>query len=283
MIEPKFRQTGFTLVEIAITLLIVGILLGYTVAMFPRQQELKQYRQANEEMDLIVDYLVGFAQVNGRLPCPDTSGDVNSAGAGTIDGIEDTDDLDDNVDITAGGADGFVDSCKAYSGFVPAGTLGINGDIDDLGRLVDPWGQPYRYSVSPVDSDSDGDSDTFFGIDLVTPNGIREEGLAFAVPNLSICDDSDNASATDDDCGDVSATTIVDNAAVVLISSGRDRGQLGSNVQDENRDDFHDGLDDWVYVNTTRSDVAATHYDDIVRWISPNLLYSKMVEAGQLP
>ena len=30
-------QSGFTLVEIAIVLLIVTILLGYTVALFPRQ------------------------------------------------------------------------------------------------------------------------------------------------------------------------------------------------------------------------------------------------------
>ena len=63
-------QQGFTLVEIAIVLLIVTILLGYTVAMFPRQQELKQYRAVDQEMDHIIDAIVGFAQVNGRLPCP---------------------------------------------------------------------------------------------------------------------------------------------------------------------------------------------------------------------
>jgi len=36
----KSPQSGFTLVEIAIVLLIVTILLGYTVALFPRQQQL---------------------------------------------------------------------------------------------------------------------------------------------------------------------------------------------------------------------------------------------------
>ena len=40
MNTKSFNQSGFTLVEIAIVLLIVAILLGYTVAMFPRQQEL---------------------------------------------------------------------------------------------------------------------------------------------------------------------------------------------------------------------------------------------------
>ena len=64
------RHAGFTLVEIAIVLLIVTILLGYTVAMFPHQQQLKQYRALNVEMDRVVEAIVGFAQVNGRLPCP---------------------------------------------------------------------------------------------------------------------------------------------------------------------------------------------------------------------
>ena len=63
------RQNGFTLIEIAIVLLIVTILLGYTVALFPRQQELKQYRDVDRKMDEVIAAIVGFAQVNGRLPC----------------------------------------------------------------------------------------------------------------------------------------------------------------------------------------------------------------------
>ena len=76
-------QQGFTLVEVAIVLLIVAILLGYSVAMFPVQQDLKKYRKLDRDMDDIVAHLIGFAQVNGRLPCPDTDGDINSLGAGT--------------------------------------------------------------------------------------------------------------------------------------------------------------------------------------------------------
>jgi hypothetical protein len=56
-----------------------------------------------------------------------------------------------------------------------------------------------------------------------------------------------------------------------------------SNIQDENQDDFDDGTNDLVYTFSTRSDVAGAEYDDGVRWISPNVLYSKMIEAGQLP
>ena len=97
------RQSGFTLVEIAIVVLIVTILLGYAVAMFPVQQELKQYREVDREMDSIIEHLVGFAQVNGRLPCPDTNVSVNGTANGIPDGREDTDDLFVNATGLAGG------------------------------------------------------------------------------------------------------------------------------------------------------------------------------------
>ena len=53
------NQSGFTLVEIAIVVLIISILLGYAVAMVPVQQELKQYRQVERDMDEIVEHIIG--------------------------------------------------------------------------------------------------------------------------------------------------------------------------------------------------------------------------------
>ena len=116
------RQYGFTLIEIAIVLLIVSILLGYTVALFPRQQELKQYRDVEREMDKVIAAIVGFAQVNGRLPCP--------ASPDTL-GVED---------------DGGTPDCDFYGGFVPVNTLGISGRLNGDSLLLDPWGNPYQYT-----------------------------------------------------------------------------------------------------------------------------------------
>ncbi len=278
---PK-PQSGFTLIEIAIVLVIVATLLGYAVAMIPMQQELKRYREAGRQMDEILDHLIGFAQVNGRLPCPDTVGDVNGTlTPGTINGIEDTDDLIDN---STGGlpVDGIVDNCKAFAGFLPARTLGMSrGDnLDNAGILLDPWGERYRYHVSNADAGVDG------VIDLISPNGVRDEGLANVALalNLVVCQDSTNPDAADIVCP-VAAETIIANAAVVIYTSGRDRAApaLASDEQNENRDDFHDGTNDRVYVATTRRDVVNQEYDDKVRWISPNLLFSKMILAEQLP
>jgi len=272
-------QQGFTLIEIAIVLVVVTVLLGYTVAMFPVQQELKQYRKAESEMNSILEHLVAFAQVNGRLPCPDTTGDVNGEGPGILDGQEDWDDQFDNIN-SANPADGFIDSCKSYFGFLPAGTLGLNGDISPTGQLLDPWGQAYGYHVSNVDAVPDA---LLAGIDLVSPNGIREEGIANVQADLFVCDDS-AALGFDLTCVLAASNPVVSNVAAVVISLGKDFNQVGSsNIQTENFDNFHDGTLDKVYVSATRSDVNNAEYDDVVKWLSTNVLFSKMIAADQLP
>ncbi len=258
MAKPtRLSQRGFTLVEIAIVLLIVAILLGYTVALFPVQQELKQYRQANSEINAAIEHLIAFAQVNGRLPCPDTS-----AGPGVIDGQEDRNGVND---------------CEAYFGFLPGRSLGIVGDYDANGVLLDPWGAGYGYAVSPIDTAPNGD------FDLVTANGIRDEGIANVVPDLFICDDSP-ALGNDADCTAAGSNEVMRNVAAVVISLGKDNDLAGtSNIQQENLDDFHDGTNDKVYVYAGQSDNAGTEFDDVVKWLPANLLFSRMILAEQLP
>jgi prepilin-type N-terminal cleavage/methylation domain-containing protein len=258
-------QSGFTLIEIAIVLLIIAILLGYTVALFPVQQELKQYRQADTEMADIIDNLVGFAQINGRLPCPDSI-----AGAPTdYDGIEDL----------AG-----VTSCDTFFGFIPGRTLGIDGDYDGNGRLLDPWSQPYRYAVSGSENGTDGTKE------FVVANEIRAVGITNALPDLVICDGS---AAIGDylTCADAGSNPVVLNVAVVIISTGKDKNDEqtvtdNSTIQIENIDNFDNGsipIADRVFVSSTRSDVSGTEFDDVVKWISTNQLFTKMIEADQLP
>ncbi len=262
MNKVNTAQSGFTLVEIAIVLLIVTILLGYSVAMFPLQQELKQYRHVQAEMDSVLEHLVAFAQVNGRLPCPDTSTDIDTSG-NTIDGEE------DRLGINA---------CEAYFGFLPGRTLGINGKYNAAGALIDPWDSGYGYAISDFNAGFAGNPD----IDLVTPNGIRDEGISNVKPDLYICDDSDEL-GDDLNCTEVTGSEVVGangEVAAVVISLGKDSNiPATSNIQAENLDNFHDGTLDKVYIFSPRRD----DYDDVVRWLSTNLLFSKMIEADQLP
>ena len=270
-------QSGFTLIEIAIVLLIVGILLGYTVALLPVQKELSRYRDVEKDMDRIVDALIGFAQVQGRLPCPDISGGA------AYDGRENTDDVADNVTgALLPGGDGITDSCEGYFGFLPKVTLGLNGPANATNNLLDPWGQRYGYAISDINAGADS------LVDLVTTNGIRREGLNAMIanpPDLNICDSSPGAG---NNLTCPAANTVIANVAVVIISLGKDYridalGNASSAIQTENIDDFDDGTNDKVYVSSTRSEATGAEYDDVIRWISPSHLFANMIAAEQLP
>lgn len=251
------RQRGFTLIEIAIVLMVLGILLGYTVAMFPRQQELKQYRAVEAEMETIIEHLIAFAQVNGRLPCPDTQ-------AATLDGRED-----------ALGPVGAPNDCAAFFGFVPGLTLGIDGFYGANNVLSDPWRTGYGYAVSSIGG---AGSRT-----LVTANGIRTAGMNNVTPDLYLCDDNVTPPANDTDCTTVSGGDVLGangEVAAVIISLGRDNAvPATSNIQTENQDDFDSGLSDKVYIYAPPRD----DYDDRVSWLSTRRLFMKMIEAEQLP
>jgi prepilin-type N-terminal cleavage/methylation domain-containing protein len=290
----KSINAGFTLVEVAIVLLIVAILLGYTVALFPRQQELKQYRALNQEMDRISAAIVGFAQVNGRLPCPS----LPASG-----GSEDYDLVND-------------DGCNNFGGFVPVNTLGLNGKLNQDSLLLDPWGNPYRYYVTDVDFDGDGLSD------FTTPGEMRDIGLVDTEPDgyidldgrYLICDD--NGTTIDDECtgatevfgrftdgGGVPADDRYAGAPFVVISHGKNWKE-GAAINDELENmgsnlsltdlGMANGPTGMEYLlkdvgaggETTfvrRPTGFAEDFDDVVRWVSPSILYSKMIEAGQLP
>jgi prepilin-type N-terminal cleavage/methylation domain-containing protein len=288
--NSRLNQQGFTLIEIAIVLLIVTILLGYTVALFPRQQELKQYRAVNQEMEQIIAAIIGFAQVNGRLPCPSAP---NSGG------------------IESGGG---VADCTNFGGFVPVNTLGITGRLNADELLLDPWGNPYRYYVTGTAIDSDTSGFT----DFVVANEMRNVGLVSTITanyldldgQFVICDRAD---ATLNDLCDLPAVPVFGNAfgaggpyagaPFVLVSHGKNWNEgaaagdelvnMGSTLTTALTTPMANGPAGIAYLikdeeagETTfvrRITGFADDYDDVVKWVSPNILYSKMIEAGQLP
>ncbi len=268
------KQTGFTLVEIAIVLLIVTILLGYTMAMVPVQQELKQYTQANEEMDRINEAIYAFAQANGYLPCP-ANNNVASSGFECRDG-------DATEDGECEGNDPTAEACDLWYGFLPGKTLGLEGRYSNAGLLLDPWSRPYRYQVTDNDNDANGDAD------FIVQGEMGNVGIGNLTPDLAVCNaDPTPASEGDDEATDCAANQlIIGEAPVVVLSTGKDANDNNNNtnswVQRENLD--NNAADpDLVFVKSTKVDTAGSQYDDVVKWISPYILYSRMIEAGQLP
>lgn len=124
-VQPKSRRhfsKAFTLVEMAIVLVIIGIGLGGMLLTLTAQIDLRNYAATRQAMEEIKEALIGFSLSHGYLPCPAKS---------AIDGTEDR---------LASGA------CNKRVGFIPWQELGVPRD--------DSWNHLYRYSVTSAYSDS---------------------------------------------------------------------------------------------------------------------------------
>ena len=211
-------------------------------------------------MEDIIDSLIGYAQINGRLPCPaDANGQEDWLGTGN--------------------------DCTTWFGNVPARTIAFDGNYNQ-GVLIDPWGSPYRYQVTAFDSTIPADT---FG-DFITSNGMQAAGIANLVvagPHLQICNvqpAAHTAAAPNDDTAcDNAASTVVTDVAVVLISLGKNKANVIAATSDIQSENLDNSGTDTVFVSSTRSDAAGTEYDDVVKWISLSKLFSRMIAAEQLP
>lgn len=111
------RQRGFSLIEIALVLVIVGLALGGIVSAIGPQLENKRINETQKALEEVKEALIGFAIVNGRLPRPATSATngVEAAGCATE---------------------------ALCTGLVPWTTLGVT--------KLDSWAKVLRYSVTPA-------------------------------------------------------------------------------------------------------------------------------------
>jgi prepilin-type N-terminal cleavage/methylation domain-containing protein len=69
------KYKGFSLIEMAIVLLIVSILLGGVLVPLSMQREIEQIKTTDKDLLQIREALIGYAIQNQRLPCPDTDDD----------------------------------------------------------------------------------------------------------------------------------------------------------------------------------------------------------------
>ena len=114
---------GFTLVEMAIALVIVGLILGGMMLPLVTLQEQASYTENRQKLGEIRETLLGYGMSHGYLPCPAIS---SSNGA---------------EDRNAG-----TGVCNKRIGFLPWSELGF--------QKTDTWGHLYRYSVTSSFSNS---------------------------------------------------------------------------------------------------------------------------------
>ncbi|MEQ1813490.1 MAG: prepilin-type N-terminal cleavage/methylation domain-containing protein [Candidatus Nitrotoga sp.] len=73
----KKYQAGFSLIELAIVLLVIGLLLGGLIPTISSQIEQQRANETRKQLEEIKQALTGFVIAYGRLPCADTNADGN--------------------------------------------------------------------------------------------------------------------------------------------------------------------------------------------------------------
>lgn len=61
---------GFTLVEMAVVLVIVGLLLGGLLVPLSAQTDIRNYNETRQKIGVTKEAIIGFALAKRRLPCP---------------------------------------------------------------------------------------------------------------------------------------------------------------------------------------------------------------------
>lgn len=278
-LDVRRRQRGFTLAELAIVFVIVALLIGGTVLTFSAQNDAREIADTQRTLEQAREAIIGFALRNGRLPCPAPGGGVaterfcaNPTGGCTAPVPPDA--------VMPHGR------CAAPNGFIPAATLGI-GPIDtnpaspNFGLLLDSWLQPVRYSVSEVLAPAPSPADTR----LFTATGEMKNHLLTSppvAPDLLVCTTS--AGADPVGVGPLFLPTCA--AGVPSFYTPAVAFSIGkSGLAGAGTDELANANNDRVFVARTptpSNPTPAAGFDDLVIWVSPNILYNRLIAAGAI-
>ncbi|MGJ8619840.1 MAG: type II secretion system protein [Methylophilaceae bacterium] len=156
--KNNHKQLGFTLVEMAVVLVILGFLITAFLLPLKAQRDVAFQLQTQATLEIAKRALIGFAQANGRLPCPATSN-----GTGTF---------PDDTGTSSPAGSGV---CTSQFGFLPATTIGIQ-PTDEQGFALDAWNNRIRYALTTANGNA-----------FTTTNGMDSVGIANLLPDLRVC------------------------------------------------------------------------------------------------
>ena len=253
------RLRGFSLVELAVVMAIVGLLLGSLMYTLSAQVEQRNFEETRRRLELAREVLLAFTLTKGRLPCPATATSLGAESPST------------------GG------SCTTYfGGWLPAASIGYQ-QVDATGFAVDAWGNRIRYAVAQKVTNCSGSSALPHFTDATN---IKTNGISCQSYDLLVCKSGSaaglDASASPPTCGAAGANQIMSTGLVVAIvfSTGKN-GATGSAGTDEAANLLGKPL--FVYHTPTSSFATNGEFDDQFTWVTVGELYGKLVAAGVLP
>jgi type II secretory pathway pseudopilin PulG len=284
------KIAGFSLIEMAMGLVIIGLLIGSLLAPGFEQNTQQKIKTTQQTLKEIQEALLGFAEVNGRLPCP-------------------------AIDLTGKEPTNFADaakqSCDTYDdadGYLPWAVLGVG--------KYDAWGRPFRYRVDGWFNNGPGifDPRTMQPKPLSHPIGASRASLT--ITNLQGKSLNQAASPYDKvkqalnyqlDAAKLNYP-YVSNVVAIIFScgkNGRPDGRLNSSQEgglDLNISNDIDGIinSDALCTNPFTNGVPPTwdnnpknsyvqdgyvedQFDDILVWLPKNILITRLTAAGKWP
>ena len=242
--QLRSRCVGFTLVEMAVVMIIVGFLLGGLLVPLRALTEQRGYSETRRAMDDVRQALLGYAMARGHLPCPAKS---------YLDGAENRDPSSAKCRMLSG---------NVSTGFLPWAELGL--------PRLDAWGHLYRYSVSAAYADA---------LVKITLSPLTARSITIKSRDPA---GTEFRLTTDDNKSPAAVISMGANGALAYGAYGSQLGNTSATNVDEQANALGGSIF-FSRDRAANAGAAGGEFDDIVVWIAPGVYASKMVEAGQLP
>lgn len=255
------RSAGFTLVEIAVVVAIVGLLMTGALFTLSAQLDQRGYEENRARLNHARELLLSFAVVNGRLPCPARS---NSGGAEVRNGSFECRNAGGTEDHYGGALGGGV-----TGGFLPAVTIGYP-HVDTQGFALDAWNNRIRYAVAKTVNACSGSSTLPH---FVHAAGLKANGATCQPGDLVVCRSATGITGTS--CGSTANAVVSQNLVAAIVFSTGKTGATGARGADETANLNGDP----VFVFNT----PGPAFDDQYAWLTAGELYGRLIAAGRLP
>jgi prepilin-type N-terminal cleavage/methylation domain-containing protein len=271
-IRPSRLQSGFTLAELAIVLIIVALLLGGLLMPLSMQTDLRRYADTKKSMDEIKEALIGFALANGRLPCPADPLIADSTGNAGVERV------------------GGCATAATQVGVIPWVTLNV--------AETDQWGRRFKYRVTYQFADSPNTTPALgTEVPVCAATAINSSFALCAWGDMKV----QNRDPTSKTAYDIASLRL----PAVFLSAGKNgygaytpQGGVYAPVPASNVDEATNAAAvpvppvtlisrDKADISTPCSDTAGAtpmcEFDDLVAWIPLTTLMNRMVVSGRLP
>ena len=236
------KISGFTLVEMAVVTVIIGLLMGTMFGFASTMSRSSKLSETNKRQDIIKSALINFIAQNKRMPCPATA---------ATNGFEV---VPTNTPACTG-----VTTGNVANGIVPWASLGLSREMGS-----DGYNNPFGYQVAVAATNTDFALPTS-NLDVSGIQGVISIAETFAGSPLN-------------SCATVPGSINPCAAVAVIVSYGQNWGSTPAPNSDEEENLNGDSL----FVMRDFSDSSTNPYDDIVLPLTANDLLTPLTANGTI-